>query len=148
MSTVCAFLLAFHLLSLYSSTPKSSRHKAVCIENTTFFDVLGDRFFFPRPQDSLSHNGSISRRGGSTRVSGTSASSRSRPKKMECWGADKPFANITENNLTAKSIAITVRSIDNFEHGGKALCQLRARDFLSGNIFFHSKPQMLTLSIK
>ena len=29
-------------------------------------------------------------------------------KHMECWGADKPFANITENNLTAKSIAITV----------------------------------------
>lgn len=32
-----------------------------------------------------------------------------RPKKLECWGADKPFANMTENNLTAKSIAITVR---------------------------------------
>lgn len=33
---------------------------------------------------------------------------KKQPKTVECWGADKPFANITENNLTAKSIAITV----------------------------------------
>ncbi len=31
-------------------------------------------------------------------------------KKMEAWGADKPFANMKENNLTAKSIALTVSS--------------------------------------
>lgn len=36
---------------------------------------------------------------------------KSKRKHMECWGADKPFANITENNLTAKSIAITTLSM-------------------------------------
>jgi hypothetical protein len=36
-------------------------------------------------------------------------SSKRHYKAVECWGADKPFANITENNLTAKSIALTVR---------------------------------------
>ena len=36
-------------------------------------------------------------------------SSKRYNKTVECWGADKPFANITENNLTAKSIALTVR---------------------------------------
>ena len=64
-----------------------------------------------------SSNGSVSRRGGSYRGSSAGGGAgtpvgggpgKSRPKKMECWGADKPFANITENNLTAKSIAITV----------------------------------------
>lgn len=38
--------------------------------------------------------------------------SRSRPsskmtKYVECWGADKPFANITESTL-AKNIGLTV----------------------------------------
>ena len=36
-------------------------------------------------------------------------SNKSRPKYLECWGdADKPFANITENNATAKSTALMV----------------------------------------
>ena len=29
--------------------------------------------------------------------------------RMESWGADKPFANMTENTSTAKNIALTVR---------------------------------------
>ena len=48
----------------------------------------------------LDHRGSKSR-----------ASVKSSPKYgLDCWGdADKPFANITtENNATAKSIALTV----------------------------------------
>ncbi len=71
----------------------------------------------PPAQDALngSSNG-LSKRGGSYRAGSSGAAGtplggppgKSRPKKMECWGADKPFANITENNLTAKSIAITV----------------------------------------
>lgn len=40
--------------------------------------------------------------------------SRSRPsskmtKYVECWGADKPFANIAESTL-AKNIGLTVRN--------------------------------------
>lgn len=31
-------------------------------------------------------------------------------KYVECWGADKPFANITDSTL-AKNIGITVRQI-------------------------------------
>ena len=45
------------------------------------------------------------------RGSKSRASIKSSPKYgLECWGdADKPFANITtENNATAKSIALTV----------------------------------------
>ncbi len=38
-------------------------------------------------------------------------SSKRHYKTVECWGADKPFANITENNLTAKSIALTVNDV-------------------------------------
>lgn len=30
-------------------------------------------------------------------------------KYVECWGADKPFANITESTL-AKNIGLTVRN--------------------------------------
>ena len=45
------------------------------------------------------------------RGSKSRASIKSNPKYgFDCWGdADKPFANITtENNATAKSIALTV----------------------------------------
>lgn len=43
---------------------------------------------------------------------------RSRPsskmtKYVECWGADKPFANIAEATL-AKNIGLTVSAIANF----------------------------------
>lgn len=31
-------------------------------------------------------------------------------KYMECWGADKPFANISESTL-AKNIRLTVRNL-------------------------------------
>jgi hypothetical protein len=39
----------------------------------------------------------------------SSTNNKSRPKYLECWGdADKPFANITENNATAKSTTMMV----------------------------------------
>ena len=57
-------------------------------------------------------NGSIRQRSNNPKSnSSATASNKSRPKYLECWGdADKPFANITEreNNATAKSTALMV----------------------------------------
>ena len=56
--------------------------------------------------------------GGSRSNSCTTApSNKSRPKYLETWGdADKPFANITENNATAKSTGLMVRkTFQNFK---------------------------------
>ena len=44
--------------------------------------------------------------GGSNACGGGGGGTRTR---MESWGADKPFANMTENTSTAKNIALTVR---------------------------------------
>jgi hypothetical protein len=55
-------------------------------------------------------------------------------KYVECWGADKPFANITESTL-AKNIGLTVSS---FICG--AMFTIRntfSYDFSSFNIFHH-----------
>ena len=70
--------------------------------------------------DSLNKNGSTNQIGGSIKsrqgapnpAKANSTSNKSRPKYLECWGdADKPFANITENNATAKSTAMMTLSM-------------------------------------
>lgn len=61
---------------------------------------------------TISNRESITSSGGGTGTATACAIVRNRsPSKMtkyvECWGADKPFANITESTL-AKNIGLTV----------------------------------------
>ncbi|CAB4067621.1 ADCY2 [Lepeophtheirus salmonis] len=65
--------------------------------------------------------------------------SASRPKYMEAWGADKPFANITENNSTAKSIALTTLSMieSNLLPKSTGFCE-KSSELGSGILFFRT----------
>ena len=98
-------------------------------ERKLIFVCLSTLFFLP--QENTSQNNSSSSGNGSKNGSGgggsesiksrqgtganpgsksnSASNNKSRPKYLECWGdADKPFANITENNATAKSTAMMV----------------------------------------
>ena len=46
------------------------------------------------------------------------------PKYTECWGADKPFANISQNRM-AKTIGMAVGSFDFIFHSLSDWCQAR-----------------------
>lgn len=75
----------------------------------------------PRLSTASDRNNSI--RGGDLGISNATPGgppTRSRPsskmtKYVECWGADKPFANIAESTL-AKNIELTVRRLIFFKH--------------------------------
>ncbi|VVD00302.1 unnamed protein product, partial [Leptidea sinapis] len=94
-----------------ASSVKGDVLKAVAFENNNFTnsDAMGNGGVVTKPK---SRSGSII--GAISPIIGTATPgipNRSRPsskmtKYVECWGADKPFANITDSTL-AKNIGIS-----------------------------------------